>query len=289
VRFIVDFVDSPTLALSRAADLRRDQQALFHYTKWKWRQLERRVQDVVDATIYVSKVDARTARRKPTSRVHVIPNGITFTDAPAPLVRGQHGNRTVGFLGNMSYKPNVSAVLRLARRIFPGVLAAIADARLLIIGRDPTDEIKDLRSGIITVTGTVEDIWAYISRVSVLVLPMVEGAGLQNKVLEAMYAGVPVVTTTVVALGVGATDGEHLLVGNSDQELIDKTLRILRDGAYADRLAGLAREFVLHKFVWQTILPQYETIVSPGGSARSSYVRRDDSPQVANRGPNSQL
>ena len=235
-----------------------------------------------------------SARRTPASRVHVVPNGITFTDAPTPLVRGQHGNRTIGYLGNMSYQPNVSAVLRLARRIFPGILAAIADARLLIIGRDPTDEIKDLRSGIITVTGTVEDIWAYLTRVSVLVLPMVEGAGLQNKVLEAMYAGVPVVTTTVVALGVGATDGEHLLVGNSDQEIIDNALRLLRDGAYADRLAGLARNFVLQEFVWQTILPRYDTIVSPGGSARSSNVGRgkllmSETPQVANRRPKSQL
>jgi glycosyltransferase involved in cell wall biosynthesis len=262
VRFVSDVVDSPALASARARSIRADLRFLSRYTAWKWRRLERRVEAVFDAVIYISEVDARAARSRHTPRVHVVPNGLTYADAPLRLRREPPTNRIIGFLGDMSYSPNVSAVLRLARQIFPRVVDAVGDARLLIIGRNPVPEIRSLQSAAITVTGTVDDIWPYISQANVFVFPMIEGAGLQNKILEVMYAEVPVVTTWMAAAGVGAVDAGQLLVGDTDDDIAKKTVRLLCDRAYAGQLAERARQFVMREFDWKKILPRYEAIVA---------------------------
>jgi glycosyltransferase involved in cell wall biosynthesis len=265
VRFVIDLVDSPSLAIARGGLPGRILNVFSRYTAWKWRRLERRVQDIFDSAIYISSVDARSARPIPTSRTHVVPNGITFSDVPDSFRKAARGSPIIGFLGDMSYRPNVSAVLRLAHRIFPRICASFSEARLLIIGRNPVPAIRSLQSDTITVTGTVDNIWSYISEASVFVFPMTEGVGLQNKILEAMYAEVPVVTTPLAAGGLGTNSNNVLSVGDSDDDIADRTVRILRDAAQADEVARRAKQFVLREFDWETILPRYEAIVLKPG------------------------
>jgi glycosyltransferase involved in cell wall biosynthesis len=92
---------------------------------------------------------------------------------------------------------------------------------------------------------------------------MIEGAGLQNKILEAMYACIPVVTTPIAADGIGATSGEQLLVADSDDGIAEHVVRLLCDPQYAARLAQQARSFVMCEFSWPAILPRYDAIVAP--------------------------
>jgi len=134
---------------------------------------------------------------------------------------------------------------------------------LLIIGRDPAPEITRLSSPAISVTGTVDNIWSYIARANIFVFPMVEGAGLQNKLLEAMYAGIPIVTTSIAADGVGATSGEQLLVADTDDEIAEQVVKVLCDPEYSARLAERARSFLTREFSWSAILPRYEAIIAP--------------------------
>jgi len=261
-RFVIDVVDSPALFSFRNASTNLGLRLVTRYEGWKWHRLERRAQEAFDATIYISNVDAQVVRAGPAARVHVVPNGIFHADAP-PLAATVPPGRTVGFLGNMSYEPNISAALRLAQRIFPRILSRLGDATLLIIGRDPAPVISQLGGPGISVTGTVDNIWPYIARANVFVFPMIEGTGLQNKILEAMYARVPVVTTRIAANGMGAGNGEHLLVGDTDDEIAGHALKILCDSQYSADLAERARAFVLREFSWPAILPRYEAIIAP--------------------------
>jgi glycosyltransferase involved in cell wall biosynthesis len=261
-RFIIDVVDSATLWSARDASTDLIRRVMTKYDGWKWRRLERKAQQVFDATIYISNVDARAARAGHMARIHVVPNGVFHADTP-PLAKVPPCGKVIGFLGDMSYGPNISAVLRLAQRIFPRILTTLADATLLIIGRDPAPAIRCLQGPTISVTGTVDNIWPYIARANIFVFPMIEGSGLQNKILEAMYAGVPVVTTPIAANGVGATSGEQLLVAGADDEIAEQVLKVLRDPEYAARLAEQARAFVMREFSWPAILPRYEAIIAP--------------------------
>jgi glycosyltransferase involved in cell wall biosynthesis len=264
VRFVIDFVDSPALAMARAKTTRPELRLFAGYNGWKWRRYERKVGDAFSAAIYISQVDAHSVRPALTSKVFVIPNGIALVDAPARVEKKPVGDPIVGFLGDMGYQPNISAVLRLAQRIFPRIIGTMPEARLLIIGRKPAAEIWNLKSPTITVTGTVEDIWSHIAQTSVFVFPMIEGVGMQNKILEAMYAEVPVVTTPIAAGGVGGRSGEHLLVGETDEEIAERAVSLLRDRVRADALATQARQFVTSAFDWNRILPRYEEILLPG-------------------------
>lgn len=268
-RFVIDVVDSPALYLFRNADANRLVRMLTRYDGWKWRRLEQQAREAFDATIYISNIDAQVVNEARTGRVHVIPNGIFYADAP-PLATTPASGRTIGFLGNMAYPPNISAALRLAQRIFPRILATLADATLLIIGRDPAPAISQLAGPRISVTGTVDNIWPYIARANVFVFPMIEGTGLQNKILEAMYASVPVVTTSIAANGMNARSGEQLLVGDTDDELVAQVLKVLGDSQYGAALAGRARAFVLREFSWSAILPRYEAIVAPRSTSQQA-------------------
>lgn len=261
-RFVVDIIDSPALLAFRNAATNPVARMLTRYDGLKLRRLEQRVQEAFDATIYISNVDAQVVRSAPAARVHVVPNGIFDTDAPSLAGAVRPGN-VVGFLGNMAYPPNISAALRLAQRIFPRIRTRLTDAKLLIIGRDPAAEIMRLAGPGIGVTGTVDDIWRQIVRVNVFVFPMIEGAGLQNKILEAMYAGVPVVTTSIAAAAMGARNGEQLLIADADDEVAAQALKLLGDAPFSADLARRARAFVVREFSWSAILPRYEAIVAP--------------------------
>jgi glycosyltransferase involved in cell wall biosynthesis len=265
-RFVVDIVDSPALYCFRNASSDLVIRTLTRYDGWKWRRLERCALEAFDATIYISNVDAQVVRAGPNAHLHVIPNGIYDADAP-PLTKPLPSGRVIGFLGHMAYSPNISAALRLAQRILPRISTVLPDVRLLIIGRDPAPEITQLAGPRVQVTGTVDDIWSYITRANVFVFPMIEGTGLQNKILEAMYAGVPVVTTSIAAKGIGACGGEQLLIADTDGELAEQTERLLRDPQYSAALSASARAFVLREFSWPAILPRYEAIVAPVGRA----------------------
>jgi glycosyltransferase involved in cell wall biosynthesis len=266
-RFVADVVDSPALYSFRNAAANVLVRMLVRYDGWKWRRQEQQAREAFDATIYISNVDAQVGHAGRTARVHVVPNGIFHADAP-PLATAPASGRTIGFLGNMAYPPNISAALRLAQRIFPRVLTRLSDATLLIIGRDPAPAVSQLAGPRISVTGTVENIWPYITRANVFVFPMIEGTGLQNKILEAMYAGVPVVTTSIAADAMDARSGEQLLVGDTDDEIVAQVVRVLDDYQYASALAGRARAFVLRHFSWPAILPRYEAIVVPGNTSQ---------------------
>jgi glycosyltransferase involved in cell wall biosynthesis len=266
-RFVIDVVDSPALFSFRSAPANRLERMLVRYDGWKWRRQEQQAREAFDATIYISNVDAPVGQAGRTARVHVVPNGIFHADAP-PLATADASGRTIGFLGNMDYPPNISAALRLAQRIFPRILTTLADATLLIIGRDPAPAISQLAGPRISVTGTVDNIWPHITRANVFVFPMIEGTGLQNKILEAMYAGVPVVTTSIAANAMEARSGEQLLVGDSDEEIVAQVVKLLGDRQYGTELAGRARAFVLRHFSWPTILPRYEAIVAPRNTSQ---------------------
>ncbi len=261
-RFVLDMIDSPALIAAREVGLARHLRPLRGYIVWKWRRMERKVQDLCDATIYISSPDAHAARAHPPQRVYVVPNGLFVGELLPSSPRPAPPGRVIGFLGNMAYKPNISAVLRLATHIMPQLLARLPDVRLLVIGRSPPPEVRALQSNTVTITGEVPQIWEHVASADVFVFPMIEGAGMQNKILEVMYAGKPVVATGISAAGIGAVDGLQLLVGESDAQIVAHVLTLLADRELAQALVARARSFVRAGFSLEPNLARYEAILA---------------------------
>jgi sugar transferase (PEP-CTERM/EpsH1 system associated) len=137
----------------------------------------------------------------PDARVEIVPNGVDATNFQP------HGDpatdEVVVFCGVMNYAPNVDGVVWLAREVWPLVRARKPGARLEIVGSDPTNAVKalaDERSEI-SVTGRVPDVRQHLWRAAIAVAPLQTARGVQNKVLEAVAAGLPTVVTPLVAQG----------------------------------------------------------------------------------------
>ena len=167
------------------------------------------------------------------------------------------------FLGTLSVPHNIDAAQRLVRDIWPKVRAARPDATLELAGADPIAALLALegRDGI-SVPGMLPDLRPVWRRASVMVAPLRFSAGIQNKILEAMAAGVPVVTTAAAAEAILAEHGTHLRIGTTDAELATATLEALGEGESGLAVRYAAREHVRGQFSWQALVARLEELVN---------------------------
>ncbi|MCX6523300.1 MAG: glycosyltransferase, partial [Actinobacteria bacterium] len=161
--------------------------------------------------------------------------------------------RDLLFVGNMGYPPNVKAVTTLVSEILPLVRRARPQTDLLIAGARPTKSVQQLQDVGIEVSGWLDDIRFAYERGRIMVVPLVIGAGLQNKILEAMSMGVPCVTTELVNSAIGAVPGEEILIASTAQEFADQTLQLLTSPELYDRISSAGRQLVQSRYSWQAV------------------------------------
>jgi len=164
----------------------------------------------------------------------------------------QRDPQTILISGTMDYHPNVSAVLYLAREVLPRVWQRCPSARLLIVGADPSAEIRALAGDArIEVAGYVPDIRPYLARATVALSPTTYGAGIQNKVLEAMATGTPVVVSPNSAAGLSAEAGRDYLVADGPASMATAILDLLDHPSRARSMGSASRAYVEREHNWQ--------------------------------------
>jgi glycosyltransferase involved in cell wall biosynthesis len=256
---VVDWIDSLALLVERGS-FEAGGGALRSLEARRLRRLEREVAGVADRVVYVSRVDAACANPG-SEKVRVIPNGVAEAGWRPELERATP-RWSIGFFGNMSYWPNVRAAVWLAERVVPLVRRTRPEASLAIIGRDPSPEVRRLAAHAgICVTGGVDELWDYVCAMRVCALPMREGAGLQNKVIEAMYAGRPVVTTSIGNEGIDAAPGREILVADDEEGFAAAIDRLLRDPEAARELGRAGRAFARTRFTWNGAITHFEAVL----------------------------
>jgi glycosyltransferase involved in cell wall biosynthesis len=169
------------------------------------------------------------------------------------------------FLGNLSVPHNMDAALYAAREIWPAVRREVPGAELVLAGANPAPAVRRLGAlAGVSVPGLVPDLCPLWESTSVLLAPLRFSTGIQNKVLEAMAAGVPVVTTPPVAEALGARHGEHLLVADSVAGLAGAVVGLLRDMAGSAPMTVRARELVRRGFSWDNAVRRLEQLAGAG-------------------------
>lgn len=262
-RKIVDFIDSPTLLARRNVIGSNRVYPIRKFEQWKTYNWEAKIIREVDKVIYISDYDARliSSSFAPMNNRNVIPNGFEVNDYSEDSISENHSPK-IGFLGNMSYFPNIEAVLWLYEKIFPYIKQKIPDVKLYIIGRDPDESILALNTDEnVHITGAVDSIWPYINALDILVFPLKRGAGLKNKILEAMYANKLVITTNIGNEGINAEHNKHIVICETKDEFIKQLLKYIEQPELASVIATRGRKYIQDRFSWKGILDEYCKIV----------------------------
>jgi len=176
---------------------------------------------------------------------------------------GTYDPDTVSFIGRMDYYPNQECMQRFCDSVWPLLRAQRPALKLLIVGADPSPAMQALgqRPGV-TVTGSVPDVRPFVRGSALMVAPLAIARGTQNKILEAMAMGVPVVTSRVAAGGVDAEAERHLLVADTPQEIADAVLRVTSDAAERQRLAVAGRDRVRSHHDWSRSMQRLDTLIA---------------------------
>lgn len=192
--------------------------------------------------------------------ISVLGNGVDVDHfSPNPSVEREPATLVIS--GKMSYHANVTMTLHLVREIMPAVWQQRPEARLLIVGKDPTREIQALAENPnITVTGTVASLPPYLQRATVAVAPITYGAGMQNKILEAMSCGTPVVTTPQAVTSLSLEPGRDLVVADTPESYAQAILDVLAQPQRQAELSRNGRCYVEQYHHWPNVAARLETI-----------------------------
>ena len=194
------------------------------------------------------------------------PNGV---DAEIFTPADSYDPDLIVFVGRMDYYPNQQAVTQFCHGVLPTLQRRRPAARFEIVGADPPPSVRALAQlpGV-TVTGSVADVRPYVSRAALSVAPLLIARGTQNKVLESMAMGVPVVCSPAVCKGVDAVPGQHLLCASGAQELVREVERVLDSRELRARLANAGRQRVLTHHSWSSAMARLDSLI------RAAVARR---------------
>ena len=169
---------------------------------------------------------------------------------------------TICFVGRMDYYPNQECMFDFCANVLPRIQARRARAKLVIVGADPSAAVRKLANlrGV-TVTGSVPDVRPYLQQSALMVAPLNIARGTQNKILEAMASGVPVVTSATAAGGVDALPQQHFLVANTHEEHAAAALRILDNADERRRLAVAGRSRMMSHHDWARSMQRLDGVI----------------------------
>ena len=228
----------------------------------KFEHFERWAYSTFDCSIAVSDEDARLIRQRfAGKRVEVVDNGVaTAHFEPSPY--RQRDPKRLLFLGSLDWRPNLDAVKLLLNDIFPSVRAQEPGATLAIVGRKPADWLRQqaLKQPGVELHADVADVRPFLAAAGLLVVPLRIGGGSRLKILEALSAGLPVVTSRVGVEGLHLEMGRHVTVVDGDKETARAILQLMKDPETARQQAELGRERILERYDWSGLADRLDEI-----------------------------
>ncbi|MBV9486139.1 MAG: glycosyltransferase [Frankiaceae bacterium] len=218
---------------------------------------ERRHYPKLGAVVVVTDPDARSVRAlAPRARVEVVPNGVDAGADPANYPTAP----VLGFHGVYDSRANVDAARHLVRDLLPRVRRKVPRAEVVLVGRRPPEAVRALVGEGVSLRADVADVRAELFRMAVHVDWMTSGAGIKNKVLEAMAAARPVVATSLAAAGIG--DGPGLIVVDDVEQATEAIVGLLSNPTAAAETGRAGRARVIEDFSWEANADRIEALWS---------------------------
>ena len=231
---------------------------IFYTLEWKLvKKFEHNITYYFDKCFLISKYDRDEIEKsgKELQNIFYNPHGVDHVYFEPDLSVKKEKN-TLIMTGNFGYYPNTDAILYFYNEIFPLVLEKIPDIKIYVVGKNPPSELQSLQSKNLVVTGMVDDLRPYLNKACIGIDPLRIGAGLQNKVIEAMSMALPVVATSAANEGIMAKDGSEILIADTIEEFAEKIIYLLNSESKQQELSKNARAFILREYTWEYFLNQ---------------------------------
>jgi polysaccharide biosynthesis protein PslH len=204
----------------------------------------------------------------------VVPNGVdTAYFAPQ---RAEVEPRSIVFTGIMEYYPNDHGAVYFLEKIFPLISKEAPDARLYIVGSNPSERVARFASDRVVVTGFVDDVRPYVARAEVVVIPLLIGGGTRLKALEALAMRKPIVTTSIGIEGIDVVNGKSVFIADTPEAFADAVLRLFRDPALGRDLTDEGARVVESTYRWEVIGDRLEEALRLAASAKSGTKEQSD-------------
>lgn len=255
VPYIVDILDSPALAMKSYMRTQKGfKRKIESYLQYLWsRRYEKVHFPIAKNIIFISAVDFAFSRKRiGQSQAWVVPNGVD-TEYFKPDRSVSVEPHSMLFTGVMDFEPNKQAAIYFMNEVLPLIVKQEPKATLTIVGRNPDNEIRALarKHPNVKVTGLVEDIRRYFDEASVYVCPLLSGAGVKNKILEAWAMEKPIVATSISCEGLDAVNGENVIMADTPQDFASATLSLLSDAGRRKKLGVSGRKCAEGRYSWE--------------------------------------
>jgi glycosyltransferase involved in cell wall biosynthesis len=213
-----------------------------------------------DASIFVSPREILHLSDNPgIPAIHFAQNGVDL-EYFLPMPRSG-SSRSIIFTGTMDYFPNVDAVCFFAREILPKIRSQVPDAEFMIVGSRPAAAVLRLsRLPGVRVSGAVRDVRTYLGEAGVAVAPVRISQGIQNKILEALATGLPVVATSAASAGLADTGGLPLSIADDPKHFSDQVIESLQRPLSASQV-GACRQRLAQDYDWESNLSVLDSLL----------------------------
>jgi O-antigen biosynthesis protein len=258
-KIIVDTVDVHYLRLHRKFKLTKDINDFQLAEATKAKELD--IYSQADIVLTVTDEDARNLENEtPNMTIRILPN---VHELIYPT--GTRNRNEMIFVGGFDHEPNIDAIIYFCEDILPRIRKVIPDARFTIVGSNPPTQIKNLSNDFITVTGYVSSTTPYLQKSYVSVAPLRYGAGMKGKIGEAMAHGLPVVTTSIGAEGMGLTDRENVFIADSPETFSDAVIELMHEDNLYKKIQKNSLAHISKNFTPEKVGSQIEHILSELG------------------------
>jgi glycosyltransferase involved in cell wall biosynthesis len=207
------------------------------------KRFEINVLNKVDGVVAITPVDARNLDRlSHSTNIISIPFGINLDTLPETPVQPEEAS--LFHIGTMNWYPNEESIKWLVSEVWPKVMKRLPETELHLAGRYMPEWMLKLKVPNVTVDGEVPDVWEYMQRFSIMVVPLFSGSGIRIKIVEAMAAGKAIITTAIGAEGINYENGQHLLIAKDANSFTDAIIRLCNDTELRNYLGKNARALI---------------------------------------------